>query len=77
VQYPHKEGGVTVGSPALFINRADAADFTAVSMDGSDLLRAGAPGATISGAPALHCGWGIASGAKPPAGPVKGVGSDD
>jgi hypothetical protein len=75
--YPHQEGGHTVGSPALFIGRADAAVFTAVSEDGSDLLRAGAPGVTISGAPALRCARASAAGAKSLAAPMEGVDSDE
>jgi hypothetical protein len=51
VQYPARgKGGVTVGSPVTFSYGADAAVFKAVSIDGSDLLRAGGPGAVITGA---------------------------
>jgi hypothetical protein len=49
VQYPARgKGGVTVGSPVTFSYGADAAVFKAVSIDGSDLLRAGGPGAIMS-----------------------------
>jgi hypothetical protein len=37
----------------MFDIRADAAVFRAVSIDGSDLLRAGGPGADMPGVPAL------------------------
>ena len=48
-----RKGGVTVGS-AVQVRRVDAAVFSAVSIDGSYLLRAGGLGAIVrSGVPAL------------------------